>query len=436
MTAKVLQRLGTALGWRASPPPQSPPVSKKRATQRVPNVVASEDLQQKLEMLLAGKSKIQAGAMNFIGLAELEQKLGDQWPKMSGRVDAIAKKTIERRLTNVDVYFPFGALNYLIVFSQLSEDAARLKCAAIAREIETALLGDTSSHHVLRVQTAVKQIDGELALVELETIEDLVARVFHSIKTEPRQNSPAGNAPGSSAQPLGRKVQLVYRPVWDVRKGAVSTFICHQESVVFGDKDNLSLAGREELDRTTLGRAVNDLRAATLTRRRFLLIIPVHFETLARKRVAYVQQCQTLPDMQQKLIIFELLGVPDGIPQSRLLEITSIVKPFARAVLMQVPLSRTSFFQPSDSGLFAVGTHIGLQNGSEVQTIAAMQRFAEAANKAGLRTYAHAVPSLSLASSAIAAGFDYIDSDVISPAMAVPGELRRFGIRDLYGKAF
>jgi len=132
-------------------------------------------------MLLAGKSKIQAGAMNFIGLAELEQKLGDQWLKMSGRVDAIAKKTIERRLTNVDVYFPFGALNYLIVFSRLSEDAARLKCAAIAREIETALLGDTSSHHVLRVQTAVKQIDGELALVELETIEDLVARVFHSI---------------------------------------------------------------------------------------------------------------------------------------------------------------------------------------------------------------------------------------------------------------
>jgi hypothetical protein len=435
VTERVLQRLGRALGLSSPSPSRSRSVTKRRVAPGVAKIPPKEDLREQLKTLLAGQSNILAGTMNFIGLADLEKRLGDQWPKMAERVNAIATKMIERRLTKADVYFPFGTLNFLIVFSRLSEAAARLKCAAIAAEIEKALLGEASSGRVLRVQTAVKQVDGELALVELETIDDLVARVFRGSGAEPREKRATGAAPSSGPELLDPAVQLVYRPVWDVRKDAVSAFLCHHESAAaIGDRQNPFLTNVEELDRCILGRAVNDMRGMTLTRRRFLLIIPVHFETLARRRVAYVKQCQTLPDIQEKLVIFELLGVPDGVPQSRLLEITGIVKPFARAIMMQVPLTRTSFFEASDTGLFAVGTYIGLQNGTEPQVMAAMDRFAAAANKAGLRTYAHALPSLSLASAAIGAGFDYIDADVISPAMTVPGEVRRFGIRDLYGK--
>ena len=136
----------------------------------------------------------------------------------------------------------------------------------------------------------------------------------------------------------------------------------------------------------------------------------MHVETLGRTRTrsAYVNLCQGLLEFPDKLVIFELVGGTDGMPQSRLTEIASILKPYARAMLLRISINQTSLSWVSNLGIFAVGAHLDMHPGSEARQIQAINRFAAIAGKARILTYIHGIGTASLASSATGAGVDYV----------------------------
>jgi hypothetical protein len=65
-----------------------------------------------------------------------------------------------------------------------------------------------------------------------------------------------------------------------------------------------------------------------------------------------------------------------------------------------------------------------------------MERLAAMAAKAGLRSYAHGLTSVSLTTAAIGAGFDYIDGDVVTTVVDTPVEAYRFEARNIYANSF
>ncbi|MBV8535492.1 MAG: hypothetical protein JO128_07860 [Alphaproteobacteria bacterium] len=61
-----------------------------------------------------------------------------------------------------------------------------------------------------------------------------------------------------------------------------------------------------------------------------------------------------------------------------------------------------------------------------------MERFAAAAKRVGLVAYVHGLQSVSLATSAIGAGFDFVDGDVVKSVVDQPQAAYGFDMSDLF----
>jgi hypothetical protein len=218
--------------------------------------------------------------------------------------------------------------------------------------------------------------------------------------------------------------------MWDLRQDVISTFLNVPE-IGYASSD---IADSIDLDTRTLQKVTADLHEVIAAGRALLLAVPVHYPTLAsgHYRDAYLRLCRLVPRPRGSFIVFELVDVPEGIPQTRLVELVGMVKPFARAILLRLPLENKLFKQARDARISAVGADLTHRVEPETDTIASMHRFVQAASGAGLRTYVHGVRSTSLASAAAGAGFDYVDGDSVTSVMNLPDRIFRFGIRDLY----
>ncbi len=119
----------------------------------------------RLQGLLADKRSLPYGQIHVIGLDKLSARLGDRWPKIKDRVYATADRIISGQLTQSDVYVRYSDNEYLLVFANLSAEAARLKCVKLAEEICAFFLGEPDLRDIT-VKTAVGQVDDRLVFEE------------------------------------------------------------------------------------------------------------------------------------------------------------------------------------------------------------------------------------------------------------------------------
>jgi hypothetical protein len=385
--------------------------------------LSHEAFEQRLRAILHGQDDVVAGQINIIGLGAVRQRLGARWPKVAAKADAIARRAIEQRLTPADVYVKVDGLNYLLILPELIDDAARLKCALIAEEIMKRLVGEERAGAHLDVRTAVARVDGAYVFEEMAGVAALAAKIYRP-PAEPEAAPEPKTLPGD---------HLVYRPIWDVKRKALSTYICLPP----GQGRLIDPPSLEGLDLVALDRVNRDLRRLQAQRRTVLLAVPVQYETLASqlRRQRYIEHCQTLPHLEQKLVVFEIVGVPQGLTQGRLTDLVGMLRPHARSVLLRVGLAETHFAPGPETGVHAVGLDLAEHEGADAATVAALRRFVPAANRAGLRTYVHGVRSLDLTRAALDAGFDYLDGEVITSVVGLPDGIHRFDETQLHGMA-
>src|SRR3546814_13283811 len=79
------------------------------------------------------------------------------------------------------------------------------------------------------------------------------------------------------------------------------------------------------------------------------------------------------PDLQQ-LLIFELIEVPVGVPQARLLELTTILKRYSRSVLLRLPLTDPVFRPANETGINIVGASLSELRLRESQVMRSEER--------------------------------------------------------------
>ncbi len=418
----------------------------------VVRLVLQEEFEEHLRGLVGKDAKPLAGKVNFIGLSKIKEKLGDRWPRLAERADEITRKAIERRLMPADVYTRYKELHYLIIFASLTEDQAKLKCALIAEEITKRLLGDEIAPEDLEVKTMVSHIQGKFAFEDIPSVEVLAAQF-----SEDGTKAGGGAAPADQAQtdeswwddeetsdPLAQ-VQLVYRPMWDVKRSAITTFVCAPAQTCPAGRLLVGEGGIPRLNEPSVAirldqlvqkRVIGDLRRLDAAGQPLLLCLPVHFETLAvsQRRMAYIERCQRgIPSRATKRIVFELTGVPAGIPHNRLFEMATALKGFSRGVLLRTTLGHSLFRPASETGVAALGIeHNSTAGQSEARIIAEMARFCAAAKKVGLATYVHGLRTISLSTGAIAAGFDFVDGETITSVVDSPRGAYAYKIQDLF----
>lgn len=262
---------------------------------------------------------------------------------------------------------------------------------------------------------------------------------------EKSQENVAGSFdPADEKIPLeSEKIQFVFRPIWFVKQHVISTFLCipvreiskgsyvSSYSVLNTSNDPSQIL---ELDILTVMTVNKEIVRGKNAHKTALFAIPVHFETLANnnRRATYFEKCRIALKQAKDKIVFEVVGLPAGIPDSRVVDILSPLKLLSRSVLARFSIEHTNFMGYHMAGIHAVGIDLFEVVENEKTLIKAMNKFVEAANKNALKTYVHGVRSLSLNTAAVTCGFDYIDGYVLTSASESSDGAYFLEIEDLY----
>lgn len=443
------RRLAALLSENGQPADRAKrPSSKASVESRSPAGPAdSRDFLERVRTALSEQTELVAGRVNFVDFERIKARLGPRWEKLAVRADEIARREIERHLTPADIYTALPDMRYLISFASLSPEAAKLRCAMIGEEITKKLLGEDFGDDVPTIQTAVSRVDGELEFENVPSLQAMAEELYRKVAEiggeaqQPTKPQDVAIEELLQEDPL-KDVQLVYRPMWDVVRNVVSTYILVPatpraggrmvigEGAIFNIEDPKVVC---ELDLLVMRRALLDLKDILTCKSPYLLGVPLHFESVATaaRRTDFIKLCKVIPADLRKLLLFELVDVPAGIPQSRILELTTMLKRYCRAVLMRLPLENPRFRSPPETGVSVVGVELSGTRLSERHVMKSFDRFCDGAQKAGLGTYVHGLRTLSLTTASIASGFHYVDGDMVVSVTDEPGGLYRFNMREV-----
>jgi hypothetical protein len=390
-------------------------------------------LKTRLAAVVQGRNVIAAGSFHLVGLAEIRERLGPDWERVREKVHQQTRRIIERHIAPQDVYFAGGADDYVLVFAILGKGAAQLVCAKITQEVQQRLLGDSETRDI-GIRTLVSETDGSLRIEKAQLSDLVVSAVAAATASAPAElvraeppMSPASD-PHASALPQPTPCVIVYRPVWDVQREVLSTFLSRRRPILDAAPDELS---RLDLEALRAGSEV----LTDLYRKQFRLRLsfPVSFEAIASapRFRAYVELCRTIPEPVRKLVAFELVDLPMGVLYGRLAGLTAALRPYCGLVLATVDWWRADLSQFTNTGIRLVNAVIPLGS-SEKHCMTEMDRFARAAGKAGLQSAVEGVGTSSLALAAKAAGLDFISGDRIGPCLDVPYHMIRVSWSELY----
>jgi hypothetical protein len=246
---------------------------------------------------------------------------------------------------------------------------------------------------------------------------------------------PAAPAAAQAAVlPLAAYGDIVYRPVWDVRREALTTYLSRRAPGIAGMRPNgASPEELARLDIEALNAGIEVLTDLYRNKFRLRLGLPVSFEaisSLPRFRT-YIAHCRTIPDVLRKLVAFELVDLPTGVPYGRLAELASTLRPFCGLVIATVDWWRADLSQYANTGIRVVNAVVAPW-AEEKRTLADMDRFARAAERAGLLTAVEGVATTSVALAAKGAGIAFISGDRIGACVDVPEHMLRFTWSELY----
>jgi hypothetical protein len=395
--------------------------------------VFSPDFEQRLKATVGTRdpSAVQAGHVSIIGLDKVKARFGAQWQRLAGRAARIARNTIERHLGPGDIFTEFLETNYVIVFANLDEAAARVKCLLIADEVTKALLGEDGGD-LITVDVDVVGLD-RLGFARKTAAEPTV----DDLEFEPEAPPPPVR------RDIMDRIRFTYRPMWDRSHDVLSTYLCVPVVGSNGadhDRDLDHEVGRDpeaiaRLDQAQQAHVLRELARVEDEGDKLLITLCVHYETLAvsTQRRRYQQAlADGLSPQGARLLVIEIADVPEGVPQSRVVQLVSPLKPMCRGMVARLKIEATDFTALRGSGVSAVGCSLSGLALSELTLMQHMNRFNREAEKANLATYIHGVRTVSLAAAAIGAGFRYLAGTGVAKLVERPERIVGFSLMDVY----
>ncbi|HWE73169.1 MAG TPA: hypothetical protein VG328_08425 [Stellaceae bacterium] len=455
MASALLKKLRRNLADLIDPESARQPASAHAKTR----AVTEEMLYDRIRILApAGRDpSAKTGQVNLISMRRIRERLGSGWPHHAVNADRIARNAIERYLIGGDIYARWKDEGYIVVFATLDNRHAQIKCKLIGDEIVQKLFGE-DEHDLTEIHHVAVQADGAVTFSRAPHYEELIARIIPEAAAvaqaalppipgpPPSPIKPAPAAAPDAANPLA-ELSFRYRPSWDPGRGVIAAYLCLPMLPVAPGSDQRwraalvlqhDAAALEKLDFVMLDHAIEVLEKLVRDKRRLLITVPVRFETLSAlaHRRRYIEILHTrLSSEAASLLVIELVRVPVGVPEARLLEITAPLRAHARAVMARLRPETADFTQFANARVAAVGCDLGEQSGSEVALMQQMARFSKGASKAGIATYLRNAGSLSLAAAALGAGFSHIDGDAVAEIVDQPRGIVEFSLLDLYEPA-
>jgi hypothetical protein len=312
--------------------------------------------------------------VHVIGLEALRDKAGPLWEKIRAGIHSRLETILRQRLGPADFFVSVDDVFYLVTMPAANAEDAQVACLGAAYELYTSYFGqcDLAMVNLYRaVQTAADEIGTER--IPTEQLRVLAERAgatngVGKARTETTRaeatRAEAIQASAASENSVDAKVQ--FQPVWDARNEAITLYRCVPQPVVVRQGsspipiDDLAPKARAKAELACLQHGMAILARHIERGERFLMAFGVAYETLSSHvtRVEFTSACRELSSNFRQYIVMQLTDIPAGVPHSRLSDLVMTLRPFARAVMSEVPSSCRSYAAYEDIGLQAIGLNL------------------------------------------------------------------------------
>ena len=353
------------------------------------------------------KESLTLGQVVCLGLEDLKERVGHQrWRRTEELVIHLIDTAIQEVLGPEDSFMRARDGSYLIVFGSGNPDIAEAKAARIATLVNRRLFGEDDAEGIT-VQSVIATSEGlepgesrnpasiiEALLTKARPLslstaaghpicakEDLVQAAHACERGETGYTqTDSSDALHGGGQRFARpeavhqallqeftslsagSVRYAFRPVWQPKMERNAVFHCVplKDSLIEGEpyEDYRVLGadpGRDEI--AELDFAAMEVALLAQSRRlaqggRQMVSFNLHFETLSttRRRNEVIALLDKAPQELYETLLFQIVGIPDGVTEGRLAEIIRPLQGYARDIVALIDLTGS---QSSPASQFA-----------------------------------------------------------------------------------
>lgn len=388
----------TVLSVLARRKDSAPATAKKPAPVRTDTARQVSSLSKLQDFVSTSQTRPQTfGEVFCLDTEEIRKRVGEEnWPRLKETVSKVMIDAVEAVCQSNDVYLKSDDGSIVIVFGDDNVLRAEAAAAKAAQKVNEALFGSSETKGI-NVKSLVTSADGSVSSssrAPSEVVESLIDIARKRKKTQ--ASSASGNAPRKTdnvtrlvpatappehniAEKKGdetkktepkaipsfrnelmerlkheneQPISFQYLPIWNVQNRIVDSFICMPSRKNAFEK-------KTQWGYNTLGRApkleeIAELDFATLefgllkiidfmsSGKPAMLALSVHFETLASKNIRerFLAFLEEIPGNIRGYLAPIITNVPEGIPESRLDQITNRFRNLTRFLAVEIPLSQ------------------------------------------------------------------------------------------------
>ncbi|MEZ5865306.1 MAG: hypothetical protein R3D25_15030 [Geminicoccaceae bacterium] len=272
------------------------------------------------------------GGLQLLDIEELRLRFCNRWPAVREKAYQIVEGCLAKRLGAHDLYVAVEGDRFHLLTTDVDRLAAERRGRFIAAEITERLCGMVPGGVACKLQTTgfdlVQGLAGVTGLAELEA----------RISNFRRQVDDAEQALFAAHEP---ELEALFQPILHVRKRLVAGYAltpmldgeAGRQGVAELCPVSLNGVFDAAVDRWSIGQVAPHLHAA-----RAALRLTLHYSTLAtmRHREQLILACRRLPAGAGRRPIIEIAGLPASLPQARVRELVSYLRPFAVAIVVRI----------------------------------------------------------------------------------------------------
>ena len=364
-----------------------------------------------------------AGNVQMLGFEALKERFGEQWHGIKDKVHLLTEGIIKKHITADDVYCLVNEERFIVLFGKATKEQANKTAHAIGREVNARLSGAGAGGDAVSVRPMVFEVprDDPVALKSPAALEETVE--------EAQKRAQAAEV--AKVEAAKDKMRMRFWPVANVRKRLVSCYHAElhvPDAAELGfDPDEPSDTGAVEatIDGMVLQRAGAALVDAAAQKWRALLVVPVHYDTLAAKgyRTQYLEVCKLLPRIAEKRMFLMVRGLSDDVPQGRLHTLFSYLAPYVAGFIGDFSLAFKRAEKLGGLKMVAIGIDGHAMANPTPADITALKGFMQANKGIRMRRYFYGAATFEAATAARRAQFDYVQGAGVAPAMPVAGKV-------------
>lgn len=234
-----------------------------------------------------------------------------------------------------------------------------------------------------------------------------------------------------------KNARFDYTPIWSIKQEVVTTYKCNlvlKGASVDQTINRLFIGHDQETalffkELAMLRCVLSNIANFNSTSPRCAFNSEFHFSSLtsSRHQTHIANALNHLSSENKKYLFIELVGIGANTWPSQIAEIITFLKPRCGAIALRIPKGYKHVWELKSAGAYAIGYDIQHFRQDEAQVFNELDLLCELSEKTGVKAYLSGVNSLSLMTSAMGSGVDFLDGKVLPQDLPIGSRALSFG---------